>query len=107
MCVAGVSCFCCRVVLVLLGLFCFVVGILFCCRDILVVLLSLIVMQSYNFFLNYLLRFPTARDFMFYVKLISIDFCVFFAKYKNVEQSKTPYLKLHIYAIFGSFLEPF
>ena len=70
-------------------------------------LLFLIVMQSYNFFLNYLLRFPTARDFMFYVKLISIDFCVFFAKYKNVEQSKTPYLKLHIYAIFGSFLEPF
>ena len=60
-----------------------------------------------HFFLNYLLRFPTARDFMFYVKLISIDFCVFFAKYKNVEQSKTPYLKLHIYAIFGSFLEPF
>ena len=78
-----------------------------CCRDILVVLLSLIVMQSYNFFLNYLLRFPTALDFMFYVKLISIDFCIFFAKYKNVEQSKTPYLKLHIYAIFGSFLEPF
>ena len=82
MCVAGLSCF--------------------CCRDVLVVLLFLIVMQSYNFFLNYLLRFPTALDFMFYVKLISIDFCVFFAKYKNVEQSKTPYLKLHIYAIFGA-----
>jgi len=81
--------------------------ILFFCRDVLVVLLFLIVMQSYNFFLKYLLRFPTALDFMFYVKLISIDFCVFFAKYKNVEQSKTPYLKLHIYAIFGSFLEPF
>ena len=40
-------------------------------------------MQSYNFFLNYLLRFPTARDFMFYVKLILIDFCIFFAKYKK------------------------
>ena len=76
---------------VLLWVSCFVAGIfLLCCRDILVVLLSLIVMQSYNFFLNYLLRFPTARDFMFYVKLISIDFCFFLQNIKMSNNQKHP-----------------
>ena len=113
-CVAGLSCFCCVDVLVVLGVFCFVGGILFRCVDVLVVLLSLIVMQSYKFFLNYLLRFPTARNFMFYVKIENVlgtsseiaYLCIFRLFFRAV--LKWPNLRFesaHLTSSFGLFDE--
>ena len=87
MCVAGLSCFCCRDVLVVLGLFCFVVGILFCCRDILVVLQGysccVAILDCYaklQFFFELFITFPHSPRFYVLCQANFNWFLYFFCK---------------------------